>query len=87
MKIEVWSLPGCHRCEAAKAAIRAAGHEAVERDLQAAADAGHLNAGIYAQSQMQHGYAPVLRVPGERFNEFIDPEFLADWLAKHPAGE
>jgi len=86
MKIEVWSLPGCERCEAAKNAIRAAGHEAVERDLQAASDDGHLDPGILAQTRTQNNYGPVLRVPGERYSEFVDPEFLVEWLQRHPVG-
>jgi len=83
MKIEVWSLPGCERCEAAKAAIRSAGHEAVERNLQAV---DRRNAHVLTQAELQNGYAPVLRVDSDRPNEFIDPEFLVDWLKRHPTG-
>ena len=87
MKIQVWSLPGCERCEHAKEAIRAAGHEAVECDLEAVRKADVRDVDVLAQAALQNGYAPVIRAEDARADEFIDPEFLADWLEHHPASE
>ncbi len=86
MKIEVWTLPGCPRCETAKARIRAAGHEVVERDLEAVKNVEVRDIDVLTQITLQNGYAPVLRVAGDECGAFIEPEFLDDWLARHPGG-
>ncbi len=86
MKIEVWTLPGCPRCETAKARIRAAGHEVVERDLEAMRNANTRDADVLMQITLQNGYAPVLRVAGGEHGAFIEPEFLDDWLGHHAGG-
>jgi len=86
MKIEVWSLPGCERCERAKAAINAAGHEAVERDLEAVRKAEVRDVDVLTQATLQNGYAPVIRAEGAGSAEFIEPEFLGDWLERLTAG-
>lgn len=86
MKVEVWSLPGCSRCEAAKARIRDAGHEVVERDLESVKSAETRDVDVLTQITLQNGYAPVLRdADGER-GAFIEPDYLDAWLENHAGG-
>jgi glutaredoxin len=87
--IEVWSLAHCPRCVEAKTSLRAAGVEVVERDLEAVRNADIRDIDVLAQVSMQNDAAPVLRVVregGGRCDEFIEPDALGDWLAKHHGG-
>ena len=86
MKIEVWSLPGCSRCDAVKARLAGAGHEVVERDLTSVEIAETRDTAVLAQINLQNGYAPVLRIADGARTAFIEPDFLDDWLERNPAG-
>ena len=83
MKIEIWSLPDCERCERALSAIRDSGHEAVVCDLKAVRSADIRDVDVLTQVSLQNGYAPVLRIVGERTDDFIEPEHLLDWLERN----
>lgn len=86
MRIEVWSLPGCSRCHAAKTLIASAGHDVVDGDLKAVQRGDVRDVDVLTQLTLQNGYAPVLRAADGKPDAFIEPEFLGDWLEAHKEG-
>ena len=88
MKLEVWTLPGCGRCEDAKVRIRAANLEIIEQDLSAIRHGDPRAADVLTQSTLQNGEAPVIRVVTDvpaagRGAAFIEPSALPAWLEKN----
>jgi len=81
MQIEVWSLRECPRCAVAHANIHAAGHEVIERDLNALREGEIREVDVLTQLVMQNGHAPVVRIVSKNPRDFIDPDELEDWLA------
>ena len=70
--VTIWTLPGCSRCEAVKAALGDGAFE--ERSLRAARDGEDPDAvDVLAQLAMQDHEAPVVRIDGA----FIAPADLA----------
>jgi glutaredoxin len=74
MHIEIWTMPDCPRCEAAKNALRSAGLGYEERSLEALRKGEILDVDAMTEAVMQGGLAPMIRVD-DRF--LSDAEFEA----------
>lgn len=81
-EIEIWTLADCPRCEEAKAALRKAGFNFIERSMEALRKGAILDIDAMAELAMRDGAAPLFRVD-DRF--ISDTEFAA-MMAGRPDG-
>ena len=69
MQVELWTLPGCPRCEEAKSALKTAGIEYVERDIEALQTGGIPDVDAMTNLVMCDGRAPMVRADGRFIDE------------------